>query len=185
MHTYKIVKIKNFLKLNNKEKSAINNFLNEENRSYKSPIIPIKKFVERFATGLPSFRKKKNTYFYIFILENGIIVGGFRYYKITIHDKTLFRRFIYKNGIYFCIQSVFVLPKYRKQGLCSKLIKYFLTHVNSKYETALAVEKDNIPAIKCYTKNGFKKVIERKVTNKLVGTNNYTEYFVEYLMLKK
>ena len=112
MHTYKIVKIKNFLKLNNKEISTISNFLNEENRTYKSPIIPIKKFVERF-------EKKKNTYYYIFILENGIIIGGFRYYKITIHDKTLFRRFIYKNGIYYCIQSVFVLPKYRKQSICS------------------------------------------------------------------
>ena len=48
----------------------------------------------------------------------------------------------------------------------------------------LAVDKSNINALKAYEKFGFKKIIERKVTNKLVGSNDYTEYFVEYLMIK-
>ena len=36
-----------------------------------------------------------------------------------------------------------------------------------------------------YTKNGFKNVIERKVTNKLLDTNDYSKYFSEYLMIKE
>ena len=182
MYTYNKINIREFLNLDNKEITEIMNFINEENKSYNSPIITAKDLVNRF-------KKRKDIYSYIFILKNNNIVGGFRYYKTTIKDKILLRRFIYKNGTYYCIQAVFVLPKYRKQGICSQLINYFFESINKKYDslsfrTILAVDKKNIPAIKCYTKNGFKKVIERKVTNKLLDTNNYTEYFSEYLMIK-
>ena len=183
MYSFKTIPIKDFLNQSNKEIDEIMDLINEENKAYGSIKINIKDFVNKY-------KNRKDEYSYFFIIKNKKIVGGLRFYKILIKDKILLNRFIYKNGLYYCIQSVFVLPDYRRKGICTKLIKNFLKKINnsslkSTFETILAVDKKNIPAFKCYKKNGFKEVIERKVTNKLVGTNNYTEYFTEYLMIRK
>ena len=184
MYSFKTIPIKEFLNQGNKEIDEIMNFINDENKAYNSPKINVKDFVNKF-------KNRKNEYLYFVIFKNNKIAGGFRFYKILIKDKILLNRFIYKNGLYYCIQSVYVLPNYRKQGICTELINNFFKKINNNsslkghFETILAVDKKNIPAIKCYKKNGFKEVIERKVTNKLLDTNNYTEYFAEYLMIRK
>ena len=49
----------------------------------------------------------------------------------------------------------------------------------------LAVDKENKFGIKAYERNKFKKIIERKVTNKILDNNIYSEKFTEYLMLVK
>lgn len=182
MYSFKMIPIRDFLDLSKNEISEIMNFINEENKAYNSPKIIVKDFVNKF-------KNRKDEYLYFFIFKDNKIAGGFRFYKILIKDKILLHRFTYKNGLYYCIQSVYVLPNYRKQGICTELISNFFKSNNlspkDTFETILAVDKKNIPAFKCYKKNGFKEVIERKVTNKLVGTSNYTEYFTEYLMIRK
>jgi GNAT superfamily N-acetyltransferase len=184
MYSFKIIAVKDFLNLSKNEIKEIMTFINKENKDYNSPKINIKDFVNKF-------KDRKDEYSYFFIFKDNIIVGGFRFYKILIKDKILLGRFIYKNGLYYCIQSVYVLSNYRRKGICTLLLSNFfkiidsnLQHKNS-FETILAVDKENISAFKCYKKNGFNEVIERKVTNKLVGSNNYTEYFTEYLMIRK
>lgn len=180
----KIIPINEFLSQSKKQIDEIMNFINNENIFWNSPEINIIDFVNKF-------KNSKYEYSYLFILKDNKIVGGFRYYKVLIKDKILLNRFVYKNGLYYCIQSVYVLPNYRRQGICTELISNFLKNINSNlqpkdsFEIILAVDKKNINAYNCYKKNGFEEVIERKVTNKLIGTNNYTEYFTEYLMIRK
>jgi len=177
-----MIPIKDFLSLGKNEINEIMSFINKENKAYNSPKINIKDFVNKFIN-------RKDKYSYFFIYKNNKIAGGFRFYKVLVEDKILLHRFTYKNGLYYCIQSVYVLPNYRRRGICTELISNFFKSNNlspiDTFETILAVDKKNIPAFKCYKKNGFNEVIERKVTNKLVGTNNYTEYFTEYLMVRK
>ena len=184
MYSFKMIPIKDFLDLSKNEINEIMIIINKENKAYNSPKINIEDFVNKF-------KNRKDEYSYFFIFKDNKIVGGFRYYKILVRDKILLRRFIYKNGLYYCIQSVYVLSNYRRQGICTHLLNNFFKIIDSNlqpknsFETILAVDKENISAFKCYKKNGFKEVIERKVTNKLVVSNNYIEYFTEYLMIRK
>ena len=57
----------------------------------------------------------------------------------------------------YTLQNVSIIPEYRGKGLCTK----FLTCVMKKYSDKtvfLDVLIDNEPAVRCYTKLGFKEV---------------------------
>lgn len=79
-------------------------------------------------------------------------------------------RFKYNNKIK--ISSVIVNPKYRRQNICTNIIKFILKHA-LKYnkDILLDVKSDNIGAIKCYQKNGFIKI----------KTNKYNENIMQYV----
>lgn len=60
----------------------------------------------------------------------------------------------------YVVRNVFIFPEFRGKGLCNKIMKIITYKQKIKYNklpTLLLVLKDNIPAIKCYEKNGFIK----------------------------
>lgn len=92
---------------------------------------------------------------YIFIFDNNEIVASLRYY-IKITDK-IFDTFNVPKNEYIHITDVIVSLKYRRKGICSKMISKLLDKHTGKH-FVLRVEKKNIGAIKCYEKLKFKKV---------------------------
>lgn len=173
MITFKIINKNNINKLTKKELNQIIYFLNIENKFYDLHKLKKSDFTNRLI----------NKYSYIFIFENEQILGGFRYFKKIIKDRILLNRFIYKNGTYYVIQSVFILSKFRGKGFCSKLLQYFFEKISPR-KTVIAVDSKNKIAIKCYLKNGFKKIVERKITNKFIDTNKIN-IDKEFLLIKK
>lgn len=74
-------------------------------------------------------------------------------------------RLFYKNENGF-INAVHTNKKYRGKGYCRKNLKKLTDLANKKLKInkfTLEVEIDNIPAIKCYEKVGFK--IKKKIKN--------------------
>ncbi len=71
-----------------------------------------------------------------------------------------------KKVIRYHIMSIGVLPKYRKQGFGSKLIKYLQKHIlkthDYKVKMSLFVLTNNEPAIQLYEKNKFKQIFCNK-----------------------
>ena len=61
---------------------------------------------------------------------------------------------------YHLLHNVIIYKKFRKRGLCNVLINLICTKSKNIY---LIVRKDNVPAIRCYQKSGFKKVQETNV----------------------
>ena len=173
MITFKIINKNNINKLTKKELNQIIYFLNIENKFYDLHKLKKSDFKNRLI----------NKYSYIFIFENEQILGGFRYFKKIIKDRILLNRFIYKNGTYYVIQSAFILPKFRGKGFCSKLLQYFFEKI-SPQKTVIAVDSKNKIAIKCYLKNGFKKIVERKIINKSLDSNKIN-IDKEFLLIKK
>jgi ribosomal protein S18 acetylase RimI-like enzyme len=180
----KIINIKftDINKFNKQQKDELENLLNIEHKHwanfYNKDLIKkinLDEYINR--------NRIKNLHFLLYYKEKKL-VGRIEYHEYNVNDKIIKNRFIYKNGIYLWIKSVFVLEEYRRQGILHNIFDYLLKNISNK-NVALAVDKSNINALKAYEKFGFKKIIERKVTNKLVGSNDCTEYFVEYLMTKE
>ena len=86
---------------------------------------------------------------YFIIYKNGEIVSMLRFYY-----------YVKKSYGYFNL--VYTNPKYRGQGICQNMVRFIIDNSKKyikKYE--LEVITNNIPAIKCYEKVGFKYI--RKV----------------------
>ena len=175
---YKLLTIKssNINKIDKNKFLQIKTFINLMNKYWNHK--------DTFENLIKRLNRRKYTVYFILLFDDNKVVGGFRYYKTHIKDKILLNRFLYKNGYYYCIQEVFVIDEYRGKGILDKLFTIFFTKISKKAHGILAVEKSNKFAIKAYERNKFKKVIERKVTNKLLDSNTYSENFIEYLMIR-
>jgi len=176
------IKFTDINKFNKQQKDELEKFLNIEHRHwakfYNKDLIKkinLDEYINR--------NRIKNLHFLLYYKENKL-VGRIEYHEYNVNDKIIKNRFIYKNGTYLWITNVFILKEYRRQGILHNIFDYIFKNISNK-NVALAVDKSNINAVKAYEKFGFKKIIERKVTSKLVGSNDYTEYFVEYLMIKE
>lgn len=62
------------------------------------------------------------------------------------------------------ITNIAVHPDFRRQGIASRLIRYFIDiAIKNSFEfLTLEVRESNLPAIECYKKLGFKEVGLRK-----------------------
>ena len=68
-------------------------------------------------------------------------------------------------------------PKFRGQGICQNMIKYIVKSSKKyikKYE--LEVAENNIPAIKCYEKVGFKYIRKESFSQ---STSNLMRLVIE------
>ena len=65
----------------------------------------------------------------------------------------------WRNGLLFWIQSVYILPEYRRQGVFSKMYNFISNYAKEKGAAGLRlyVEKDNIGAQKTYEALGMKE----------------------------
>lgn len=90
----------------------------------------------------------KDSYYYFVVTDNDNIVGYFSAELLVDH---------------FDILAIAVLPKYRKQGIASKLLNVFLDICILKNinEIFLEVRCNNCIAINFYEKHGFKKISVR------------------------
>jgi ribosomal protein S18 acetylase RimI-like enzyme len=178
------IKFTDINKFNKQQKDELEDLLNIEHKHFanfynKNNLIK-KIDLDEY---IKSNRDVNDLYFLLYYKEKKL-VGRIEYHEHTVNNKIIRNRFIYKNGTYLWIKNVFVLEEYRRQGILHNIFDYLFKNISNK-NVALSVDKSNINALKAYEKFGLKKIIERKVTNKLVGSNDYTEYFVEYLMIKE
>ena len=79
-------------------------------------------------------------------------------YLFVLHKKNTIvatmRVYIYKRKIY--INLVHTSEKYRGKGICQALTNFMIEYTRNKIKLyELEVLDTNIPAIKCYEKNGF------------------------------
>jgi len=77
----------------------------------------------------------------------------------------------YKNSVY--ISMVHVSESYRGKGLCNQVVNNLIKSYNGINYFDLEVDKNNIPALKCYLKLGFKIEDEKE------------EGYVYYMIKKK
>jgi len=167
--------IKQLQKLNEEEINKIQDLINEEAKYWKGNKVDFRNIIKR---------ERLKNHIFVFIYIDNKVVAKLRYFLKEIKDKILLYRFVYKNGKFSFIQSVFVSSKYRNKRLCSKLFDYLNKNIKKTYKQALAVDNINKKAIKCYEKNNFKKIIERNVNNKIINTKKYSEKFKEFLMIR-
>ena len=114
-------------------------------RKYRNaPLFEIFQLVSEYIT----YRPDSNLVYFI-IYKNGEIVSMLRFYY-----------YIKKSYGYF--NMVYTNPKYRGQGICQNMVR-FIVELSKKYikKYELEVITNNIPAIKCYERVGFKYI--RKV----------------------
>jgi len=123
-----------------------------------------KKFIEALQQSIRLFRQDPK--FYISELLNEYrpehVTTYFIIYKkdVVVSTLRLYSNVVKKSGY---INLVYTNPDYRGQKICQTNIATMieLTPYIKKYE--LVVDVDNIPALTCYIKNGFKKI--RKKSN--------------------
>jgi ribosomal protein S18 acetylase RimI-like enzyme len=72
-------------------------------------------------------------------------------------------------GFYWWIQSMYILPEYRRQGYSLQLLDTVRSEVQAQrgLELRLLVHKSNKRAIKAYTKSGFTELPYKIMTKKL------------------
>jgi len=167
--------IKQLEKLNKKEKGKIQVLLNEEAKYWKLKELKLENILNS---------EYLRNHIFVFVYIDNKVVAKLRYFLKEIKDKILLYRFTYKNGKYCFIQNIYVRDRYRKKGLCSKLLNYLNNNIEKTYKQALVVDSINKKAIICYEKNNFEKIIERNENSKIIKTNKYSENFTEYLMIR-
>jgi len=91
------------------------------------------------------------------------------FYIVAEADKTIiastmitFEWSDWRNGLFWWVQSVYVLPEYRRKGVFSKIFEHIQSlarkqNNNNICGIRLYVEKDNSTAQKTYTSLGLKK----------------------------
>jgi RimJ/RimL family protein N-acetyltransferase len=91
---------------------------------------------------------QKGFYFVCFFEKNGDIIGITRVKPLN--------KFV-KNNKKFIIRSLIIHTKYLGQGYCIKIIEEIINYFRKMRDIKLYldVEKDNIPAVKCYLRGGF------------------------------
>jgi len=116
----------------------------------------------------PSFEIFKLIKEYIYYKPDSELVYFIIYKKDEIVSMLRFYYNIKKSFGYFNL--VYTNPKYRGQGICQNMVRS-IVELSKKYikKYELSVVENNIPAIKCYEKVGFKYV--RKVTSSQSTSN--------------
>lgn len=102
--------------------------------------------------------KNKPHYFIGFNTEKGEHIGGYSIFGYHLY-------------------SVYVTPEFRGTGYCNKIIS---NAVSRKKNLNLDVDPDNIPAIKCYERAGFRFSKEMYYYNPLWGGKHKKEMVLRY-----
>ena len=80
------------------------------------------------------------------------------HYTFTFFDKD--NQYLGEYSIYgYYLYNVYIVEKFRGKGYCKKIVSHA---VKRKKNLILDVDKNNIPAIRCYKSCGFKFVKELK-----------------------
>ena len=98
---------------------------------------------------------------------------GYEYYSINGMGLLVIKE--QEDSLY--IDKLYIQPNFQKQGLASKVFKYLIKE--RKKQLMLNVNKNNLPAVSCYLKNGFKinKEVIIELGNGLVNC--------DYVMVKE
>lgn len=106
---------------------------------------------ETLSNGVKAIFQDKNKGFYVVAEGGGAIIGGL---LVTFEWSD------WRNAWFWWIQSVYILPESRGQGIYRKLYEFVLKKANDKGDVCgfrLYVEKENTKAQKVYEKLGMEK----------------------------
>lgn len=120
----------------------------------------------------------------VMCFKDNDFVGMARYSKVMNFYK-------YKAdglGNFYYIDNVMVSKKFQGQGFCSKILQK-LFEINPDFEKyILTVDETNVPAIKCYTRHGFKILDKEKgvmtMYKKLKLDGGKQDYYNKYKNIK-
>jgi RimJ/RimL family protein N-acetyltransferase len=179
MNNIKYVKysISKLIKLDKNKKKEIQKYFDADDKYYKTD----KRQLSSYLNKLNCSKYKFN---FIFIYNNEKVIGGLKYFKHKVYNNILLDHFEYKNDTYYFIEDVFITNEGRGKNLCSKLLEHLTKVTNDKYKQVLVVDTNNEPAVKCYTKNHFKVILERSETVKNIETKKNVTINKEYLMIR-
>ena len=113
-----------------------------------------------------------NKYFSIKGVEYYLSIG-YEYYSVNGAGLLVIKE--QKDSLYF--DKLYIQPEFRRKGLASNVFQYLIK--TRKKALALNVNKNNLPAVSCYFKNGFKIAKEEiiELGNGLVNC--------DYVMIKE
>jgi ribosomal protein S18 acetylase RimI-like enzyme len=108
--------------------------------------------------------------------KNGVeyyLDNGYEYYSLNGAGLLVIKE--QKDGLY--VDKLYIQPEFRRKGLASNVFQYLIK--TRKKALALNVNKNNLPAVSCYLKNGFKIAKEEiiELGNGLVNC--------DYVMIKE
>jgi ribosomal protein S18 acetylase RimI-like enzyme len=98
---------------------------------------------------------------------------GYEYYSLNGAGLLVIKE--QKDSLY--VDKLYIQPEFRRKGLASNVFQYLIK--TRKKALALNVNKNNLPAVSCYLKNGFKIAKEEiiELGNGLVNC--------DYVMIKE
>lgn len=100
------------------------------------------------------------------IVYKNIPIGLIQYYELDLFDKKHFELGNYNKVVN--VDMFIGEPSYKGLGIGSLVIKYIGNYLINDYDCVVLVpEVENINAIKCYEKSGFKKIKEFNYLNTL------------------
>jgi len=158
--------------------------MNNQNYNYKlidtidliNLIISDNKFIKNLENTIKIYRNEQDFNILNLIKEhiyhnennkNGYVDIGIYFIIYKDDDIISTLKFIYNlKKKYGYFNMIYTNPKYRGKKICQHNIKYLIDLTKKyikKYE--LEVDVTNIPAIKCYENNGFKKIKKYKMHN--------------------
>ena len=99
--------------------------------------------------------------------------NGYEYYSLNGAGLLVIKE--QKDSLY--VDKLYIQPEFRRKGLASNVFQYLIK--TRKKALALNVNKNNLPAVSCYLKNGFGIVKEEiiELGNGLVNC--------DYVMIKE
>jgi len=106
---------------------------------------------EVISSGVINLMKKSEFGFYIVAESDGEIAGSL---MITYEWSD------WRNGLFLWVQSVYVKPEFRRQGIYRKMYQFVRSYAESRADVCgirLYVEKDNVSAQDAYKALGMKK----------------------------
>jgi len=116
------------------------------------------KFIKNLETSIKTYKSDSKFQITDLIEETKTYRPDANVYLFVLHKKNTIvatmRVYIYKRKIY--INLVHTTEKYRGKGICQALTNFMIEYTRNKIKLyELEVLDTNIPAIKCYEKNGF------------------------------
>lgn len=90
---------------------------------------------------------------YLYLFDKDELIAMLNY-QIIKNDSTFEK---YNINDFVHIFNLAINKKYRQRGYCGKLLQELFKIIKMK-NFVLSVDESNIPAIKCYEKNGFKNI---------------------------
>ena len=112
-------------------------------------------------------------------IKRDISENGYIYYAVMSESKVIAFSGVKPESDKLFISKIYVMPKYQRQGIASKIFKNLVSDFGTKYNTFyLTVNKNNEKAIQTYKSFGFE--IINSVTTDIGNGYVMDDYIMEF-----